>query len=44
MGNRVASGADLPTAGVWGKTAADMAYILLQNPVLYARHAQELLP
>ena len=33
-----------PTAGTWGKTAADMAYILLQNPVLYARHAQEMLP
>jgi hypothetical protein len=33
-----------PTAGTWGKSAADMAYILLQNPVLYARHAQEMLP
>jgi hypothetical protein len=29
---------------VWGKNAADMAYILYQNPVLYARHAQEMLP
>lgn len=37
-------GPDTPTDGVWGKTSADMAYILLQNPVLYARHAQELLP
>jgi hypothetical protein len=33
-----------PTAGVWGRTSADMAYILLQNPVRYARHASELLP
>jgi len=37
-------GPDLPIDGVWGKTSADMAYILLQNPVLYARHARELLP
>jgi len=29
---------------VWGKNAADMAYILYQNPVLFARHAQEMLP
>jgi hypothetical protein len=28
----------------WGKNAADMAYILYQNPVLFARHAQEMLP
>ena len=36
--------ADAPIDGTWGKSSADMAYILLQNPVLYARHAQELLP
>lgn len=29
---------------VWGKNSADMAYILYQNPVLFARHAQEMLP
>ncbi|WP_221392469.1 hypothetical protein [Dyadobacter sp. NIV53] len=34
---------NLPLA-VWGKNAADMAYILYQNPVLFARHAQEMLP
>ena len=28
----------------WGKNSADMASILLQNPVLFARHAQEMLP
>lgn len=28
----------------WGKNAADMASILFQNPVFYARHAQEMLP
>ena len=28
----------------WGGTAADMAAILFQNPVLYARHAEEMLP
>lgn len=33
-----------PSEGEWGKNAADMAYILFQNPVLYARHAQEMLP
>ncbi|MFN8204006.1 MAG: hypothetical protein U0S48_15685 [Solirubrobacteraceae bacterium] len=29
---------------VWGRTAADMAAILLQRPVLLARHAAEMLP
>ena len=29
---------------VWGDNAADVASILYQNPVLYARHAQEMLP
>jgi hypothetical protein len=28
----------------WGKNSADMAYILYQNPVLFARHGQEMLP
>lgn len=37
-------GSDAPTAGIWGKSSADMAYILLQSPVLYARHADDLLP
>jgi hypothetical protein len=32
-----------PTA-TWGRNAADMAFILYQNPVMYARHAQEMLP
>ncbi len=35
--------ANTPRA-TWGKNAADMAYILYQNPVLFARHAQEMLP
>ena len=34
----------LPIAAEWGRTAADMAYIFYQNPVLYARHAEEMLP
>lgn len=29
---------------VWGKNSAHMAGILYQNPVLFARHAQEMLP
>jgi len=37
-----------PPAGTvqptWGDNAADMASILFQNPVLFARHAAELLP
>jgi hypothetical protein len=33
-----------PRAGVWGQSAADQAYILMQSPILYARHAEELLP
>ncbi|RMG72128.1 MAG: hypothetical protein D6722_05900 [Bacteroidetes bacterium] len=28
----------------WGRNAADLAYILFQNPVIFARHAQEILP
>jgi hypothetical protein len=35
--------AGTPTA-TWGRNAADMAFILYQNPVMYARHAQEMLP
>lgn len=37
-------GTDDPTAAHWGRSSADLAYILFQNPVLYARHAAELLP
>ena len=36
-----------PPAGIqpnWGDNAADMASILFQNPVLFARHAAEMLP
>ncbi|MGI9541864.1 MAG: hypothetical protein ACR2MX_01320, partial [Cyclobacteriaceae bacterium] len=33
-----------PPLAVWGKNSADMAFILYQNPVLFARHAQEMLP
>lgn len=28
----------------WGDSSADMAYILAQSPVLYARHARQMLP
>ncbi len=35
---------EAPRAGRWGASAADLAYILLQDPILYARHAEELLP
>ena len=38
------SGTENSPLAVWGKNAADMAYILYQNPVLFARHAQEMLP
>lgn len=38
-----AGSVNLPRA-VWGKNSADMAYILYQNPVLFARHAREMLP
>jgi hypothetical protein len=33
-----------PIAARWGRSAADTAYALLQAPVLYARHAAEMLP
>jgi hypothetical protein len=33
-----------PTAARWGRSSADLAYALLQAPVLYARHAAEMLP
>ncbi|MCA1577966.1 MAG: hypothetical protein LC794_11475 [Acidobacteria bacterium] len=33
-----------PSEAQWGRTAADMAYILFQTPILYARHAEEMLP
>ena len=38
-----AGSANSPLA-TWGKNSADIASILYQNPVLYARHAQEMLP
>lgn len=38
-----AGSTNTPTA-TWGKNSADIASILYQNPVLYARHAQEMLP
>ena len=38
----------VPVAGqpnpVWGENSADLAHILYQNPVIFARHAQEMLP
>jgi hypothetical protein len=37
-------GAETPTAGTWGQSSADMAYLLFQDPIFYARHAAELLP
>jgi hypothetical protein len=42
-----ANGTLAPTTNppaVWGRTAADMAAILCQSPVLMARHASEMLP
>ncbi len=38
------AGSENTPLAVWGKNSADMAYILYQNPVLFARHAQEMLP
>ena len=38
------TGSENHPLAVWGKNSADMAYILYQNPVLFARHAQEMLP
>ena len=38
------AGSDNNPRARWGKNSADMAYILYQNPVLFARHAQEMLP
>jgi len=32
------------TAPQWGTNSAEMAFILYQNPVMYARHAAEMLP
>ena len=43
----LAGNAGLTPAGnpaVWGRTAADQASILLQSPVIVARHASEMLP
>ena len=33
-----------PSSPAWGATAADMASVLFQSPVLLARHAAEMLP
>ena len=41
--NSTAGSENTPKA-VWGKNSADLAYILYQNPVLFARHGQEMLP
>lgn len=38
------AGEENTPAATWGKNAADVAYILYQNPVLFARHASEMLP
>lgn len=38
------TGSENSPLAVWGKNAADMAFILYQNPVLFARHGQEMLP
>jgi hypothetical protein len=42
--NLAGAGSSNSPQAIWGKNAADMAYILYQNPVLYARHANEMLP
>jgi len=33
-----------PAEATWARSSADMAAILFQSPVLYARHAEEMLP
>ncbi|WP_319461385.1 hypothetical protein [Micromonospora sp. RTP1Z1] len=33
-----------PDPALWGTTSADMAAILMRSPVMYARHADDLLP
>ncbi len=33
-----------PQGPAWGTNSADLAHILYQNPVIFARHAQEMLP
>ncbi|HZB12623.1 MAG TPA: hypothetical protein VE467_06330 [Chryseolinea sp.] len=38
------TGSENTPIATWGKNSADMAYILYQNPVLFARHGQEMLP
>lgn len=38
------AGSENTPRATWGKNAADIAYILYQNPVMFARHAQEMLP
>lgn len=39
--NQLATVSDV---GQWGASSADMAAILLQDPVIYARHASDMLP
>jgi len=38
------TGSENTPLATWGKNSADMAFILYQNPVLFARHGQEMLP
>jgi hypothetical protein len=46
LAQNAALGLAAPAAAdaAWAKSSADMAYVLLQNPVLFARHASEMLP
>lgn len=44
LANNVGLQPQTPSAAQWGRTSADMAYILFQTPILYARHAEEMLP
>lgn len=43
IGDNAALAPQNPGAAAWGRTSADMAYILFQTPILYARHAEEML-
>jgi hypothetical protein len=40
----IRSSVPFDSPGRWGSNSADMAYILFQTPVIFARHAQEMLP
>lgn len=44
LANNVGLQPQQPSTAQWGRTSADMAYILFQTPILYARHAEEMLP